>query len=139
MTSFQNAEAFFHSCESLKGWEACKDYVADNAEFLSQCEPLTEINTVKGYVDWMTGFGTAIVPGCSYKLHTSAYDEANKTAMFFATFTGSHSGEGGPVPPTNKTTNSDYVYSLKMNEEGKIESMTKIWNASWALCELGWM
>jgi len=26
-----------------------------------------------------------------------------------------------------------------MNDEGKIESMTKIWNASWALRELGWM
>jgi len=26
-----------------------------------------------------------------------------------------------------------------MNDEGKIESMTKIWNAPWALRELGWM
>ena len=86
----------------------------------------------------MTGFGV-IAPDGNYKLHTSAYDEANKTAIFYATFTGSHTGEGGPVPPTHKTTNSHYVYALKMNGKGEIESMTKIWNASWALRELGWM
>jgi hypothetical protein len=43
------------------------------------------------------------------------------------------------VPPTNKTTNSQYVYALTMNSDGKISSMTKVWNASWALRELGWM
>jgi len=139
MNLFKTAEMFFHACESLKGWDACKDYVADNANFIAQCEPLTEIKKVKDYVDWVTGLGTITAPGCTYKLHTSAYDEANMTAIFYATFTGTHSGDGGPVPPTNKTTNTHYVYALKMNDEGKIESMTKIWNASWALRELGWM
>ena len=138
MNSFETAAAFFHNCESLKGWEACKSFVADSAKFFGQCEPLTEINALKDYVDWMEGFGT-IAPDGNYTLHTSAYDEENKTAIFFATFTGTHTGEGGPVPPTNKTTNSHYVYAIKMNDEGKIESMTKIWNASWALRELGWM
>jgi hypothetical protein len=137
--SFKNAESFFHACESLKGWDACKDYVADNAEFVAQCEPLTEIKTVKNYVDWMTGFGTITAPGCKYELHASGYDQANNTAIFYATFTGSHSGEGGPVPPTNKTTNTDYVYAFKMNNEEKIVSMTKIWNAPWAMRELGWL
>jgi len=139
MNLFKTAEKFFHACESLKGWDLCKDYVAENAKFIAQCEPLTEIKTVKDYVGWVTGLGTITAPGCSYILHVSAYDEANMTAIFYATFTGTHSGEGGPIPPTNKTTNTHYVYALKMNDEGKIESMTKIWNASWALHELGWM
>jgi len=139
MNLFKTAEKFFHTCESLKGWDACKDYVTDNAKFITQCEPLTEIKTVKDYVGWVTGLGTITAPGCTYELHTSAYDDVNKTAIFYATFTGTHSGEGGPVPPTNKTTNTHYVYVLKMNDEGKIESMTKIWNASWALRELGWI
>jgi len=139
MDLFETATNFFHACESLKGWDACKDYVAENATFFAQCEPLTDIKTVKDYVGWMTGLGTITAPGCTYELHTSAYDEANKTAIFYATFTGTHSGEGGPIPPTNKTTNTHYVYVLKMNNEGKIASMTKIWNASWALRELGWM
>jgi len=139
MNKFQNAETFFHNCESAKGWNSCKDYVAENATFDAQSEPLVEITTVKDYVDWMAGLGTITAPGCSYKIHASAFDEVNNVALFFATFTGTHTGEGGPVPPTNKTTNSQYVYALTMNNEGKIASMSKVWNSSWALRELGWM
>ena len=139
MNSFKNAEKFFHACESSKGWDACKDYVVDNAEFFAQAEPLTETKMIKDYVDWMAAIGKITAPGCRYEIHASAFDEANKTAIFFATYTATHTGEGGPVPPTNKTTNSHYVYALKMNDEGKIVSMTKIWNAPWAMRELGWM
>ena len=139
MDLLENASKFFHNCESAKGWEACKDYVAEKAKFNAQSEPLVEVITVKDYVDWMAGLGAITMPGSSYEINASAYDKGKKTALFFATFTGTHSGDGGPIPPTNKTTNSHYVYALKMNDDGKIESMTKIWNASWALRELGWM
>ena len=139
MDLLENAEKFFHNCESAKGWEACKDYVAQNAKFNAQSEPLVEITAIKDYVDWMAGLGGITMPGSSYEINASAYDEGKNTVLFFATFTGTHSGEGGPIPPTNKTTNSHYVYALKMNGDGKVESMTKIWNASWALRELGWM
>lgn len=139
MNSFKNAELFFHNCESGKGWDACKAYVADNAKFSAQSEPLAEVTEVKTYVDWMAGLVNVTTPGCSYIIHSSAYDESNNTAIFFATFTGTHSGEGGPIPPTNNTTNSEYVYVLKINKEGKVESMKKVWNSSWALRELGWM
>jgi ketosteroid isomerase-like protein len=52
-------------------------------------------------------------------------------------FSGTHSGEGGPVPPTGKSTSTDYVYVMGF-EEGKICRMTKIWNVGWAMRELGW-
>ena len=139
MNLFENAKLFFHNCESAKGWDACKNYVAENATFEAQSEPLVEVKTVRDYVNWMAGLGTITAPGCSYEIHASAYDEAKNVALFYATFTGTHTGDGGPVPPTNKTTNSQYVYALTMNSDGKISSMTKVWNASWALRELGWM
>jgi hypothetical protein len=139
MSSFENANFFFHNCESSKGWDFCKEFVANNANFIAQCEPLAEVTDVKTYVDWMEGLGTTTMPGCRYEIHASAFDESTQTALFFATFIGTHSGEGGPVPPTNKTTHSHYVYTLKMNGEGKVERVTKIWNSSWALRELGWM
>ena len=139
MKAFENATKFFHNCESAKGWDACKDYVTENAQFNAQSEPLTDVKKVEDYVNWLAGLGTITMPGCSYKLHASAYDETNNTAIFFATFTGTHSGDGGPIPPSNKTTNTEYVYALKMDDEGKVETMTKIWNSSWALGELGWM
>lgn len=139
MNLLENAEFFFHNCESAKGWESCKEFVAEKATFYAQSEPLVDVTAIKDYVDWMAGLGSITMPGCSYEINASAFDKDKNTAIFFATFTGTHSGEGGPVPPTNKTTNSHYVYALKMNGEGKVENMTKIWNASWALKELGWM
>ena len=47
-----------------------------------------------------------------------------------------HTGQGGP-PPTGKRTSSDYVYSMDFDGD-KIRHMTKIWNAGWAMKELGW-
>ena len=91
------------------------------------------------YTEWMAAVGKNPLKGCSYDLHTSCYDESSKTAIFFATFTGTHVGEGGPVPPTDKQTKTHYVYVLTMNNNGQVEKMCKVWNAPWALKELGWM
>jgi len=138
MNSFENAKSFFHNCESGKGWGSCKDYVEENALFEAQSAAFADVDKVRVYADAMAGLANVTMPGSSYKIHSSAFDEETNTALFFATFTGTHSGDGGPIPPTNKTTNSHYVYALKMNEEGKVESMTKIWNSPWAFRELGW-
>lgn len=138
MSAFENATKFFHACESLQGWAGCEDYVASGATFEAQSEPLTDITSVEAYCEWMAGLGKGPLAGCSYDLHSSSYDEGNRTAHFFATFSGTHVGEGGPVPATNKQTNTQYVYALTMDTDGKIERMRKIWNAPWALKELGW-
>lgn len=55
----------------------------------------------------------------------------------FSVFHGTHTGEGGPIPPTGKSTASDYVYVLQFDGE-KFAHMTKIWNDVEALKELGW-
>ena len=138
MGAFENAKLFFDACETGGGWSACEQYVEPGAAFSAQSEPLVDISTVSDYCDWMAGIANQVAPGCSYDIHAESYDENSNTALFFATFTGTHTGEGGPVPPTNKETNSHYVYALRMNDEGKVSSMTKVWNASWALRELGW-
>lgn len=139
MSAFDNAKKFFAACEGLEGWAGCQKYVAEGASFFAQSEPLAGVNTVQAYCDWMAGFGTMTAPGCSYDLHTAAFDETTSTAIFFATFHARHTGDGGPVPPTHKETHTDYVYALTMNDEGKVARMVKVWNASWALRELGWM
>lgn len=138
MSAFETATKFFHDCESLKGWEGCKDHVADGAPFSAQSEPLTDIGSIEEYTEWMAGLGKGPLEGCSYELNSSAYDEASRTAIFFGTFTGKHVGDGGPVEPTQKQTITEYVYVLTMNDTGKIAKMCKIWNAPWALAELGW-
>lgn len=139
MTAFENAKKFFAACETSKGWDGCQNYVADEATFRAQSEPLVEISTVKDYCNWMAAFGTVTAPGSSYDLHSASFDESTNTALFFATYHARHTGEGGPVPPTNKETHADYVYALTMNDENKVAKMVKIWNAPWTMRELGWM
>ena len=139
MSAFENAKKFFTACEAPEGWEGCNEYVAYGATFRAQCEPLVDIPTVQAYCDWMKGIGTVTAPGATYDLHSASYDDSTNTAVFFATYHGRHTGEGGPVPPTNKETHTDYVYVLKMNGENKVASMVKVWNAPWAMRELGWM
>ena len=139
MSAFENAKLFFDACDAPQGWEGCKQFVAENAPFAAQSEPLAEIDTVEGYCEWMMQFGTVTVPGATYDLHSSSYDDATRTAVFFATYHAKHTGEGGPVPPTNLETHSHYVYVLEMDAEDKICGMTKIWNAGWAMKDLGWM
>ena len=139
MSAFDNARKFFVACDTPAGWEGCKEYVAEGAELSAKSEPIADIKTVQAYCDWMHGFGTVTAPGATYDLHTSAYDEDKRTATYIATFHATHSGEGGPVPPTGKETHTHYVYFLTMNDDDKVEKMVKVWNAPWAMTELGWM
>ncbi len=138
MTPFETATAFFHACETLKGWHGCQHYAAADATFSAQSAPLAGITTLKGYTEWLVNFGSTTTIGASYDLHSASYDQNTNTAMFFATFHGTHNGNGGPIAATNKTTHSDYVYIIMMNNDGLIKHMTKVWNASWAMRDLGW-
>jgi hypothetical protein len=139
MSAFENAKKFFDACEKPAGWAGCQPYVAEGATFVAQSEPLVDVTTVEAYCEWMKGFGTVTAPGATYDLNSASFDESTRTAVFFATYHAKHTGEGGPVPPTNKETNSHYVYVLRMDESDKVAHMTKIWNAPWAMKELGWM
>lgn len=138
MSGFENARKFFAACEAPEGWAGCAPYVAEGATFRAQSEPIADMDSIEAYAEWMKGFGTVTAAGATYTLHASAWDEENRTAIFFATYHATHTGEGGPVPPTGKSTNSDYVYAVTMNEDDKVSSMVKTWNAPWALRELGW-
>ena len=138
MNAFDTAKRFFDACEQPAGWAGCREFVEPGATFSAQSEPLADVTTVEAYCEWMLGFGTITAPGSSYTLHAASYDEARRTATFFATYHAVHSGDGGPVPPTHKQTDSHYVYALTMSANGKVERMVKIWNAGWAMRELGW-
>ncbi len=138
MSAFANAKKFFEACEAPLGWAGCAEFVEEGATFVAQSEPLTDITTVAEYADWMHAFGTVTAAGATYELHTASYDEDTRTALFFATYHAKHVGEGGPVPPTQKETHSHYVYAVTMSANDKVAHIVKIWNAPWAMRELGW-
>ena len=139
MTAFENAKKFFDACEAPAGWAGCKPYVEQGAPFVAQSEPLAAIKTVEAYCEWMAAFAGITAPGATYDLHTASYDEATRTAVFFATYHAKHTGDDGPIPRTHQETHSHYVYVVTMSANNKVESMIKIWNAPWAMKELGWL
>ncbi|MCX6590578.1 MAG: nuclear transport factor 2 family protein [Acidobacteria bacterium] len=130
------AEAFFVACETGQGWEACSAYCTPDATFSAQAEPLLEVKTLAAYTEWMKGL-TPVLPDARYDLKSFATDEARQNVTAYAVFHATHTGEGGPVPPTGKSTSTDYVYSMQFDGD-KIVHMTKIWHSGLALKELGW-
>lgn len=111
-------------------------YCMPDATFSAQAEPLAGITTLAGYTGWMKG-AMGIFPDGRYDLKSFAVDEARKNVAAFAVFHATHTGEGGPVPPTGRSMSTDYVYVLQFDGE-KIMHMTKVWNAGLAMKELGW-
>ena len=132
----QVAMQFFEACETGKGWEACKAYCKPDATFSAQAEPLLEVRTLQQYTDWMKGILMPLPDG-RYEVKSFAADEERNNVIVYGIFSGTHTGDGGPCPPTGKRAKTDYVYVMDF-EDGRIRHMTKIWNAGIALKQLGW-
>ena len=131
------AESFFEACETGKGWEVCKQYCHPGATFSAQAGALTGITTLEGYTEWMKGLFTP-VPDGRYELRSFAVDEERRNVSAYAVFRGTHTGSGGPVPPTGKPVEADYVYVMDF-DGNRIRHMTKIWNDRASLEQLGWV
>jgi len=131
------AESFFDACETGKGWDVCKDYCHPGATFSAQAGALAGVNTLEGYTEWMKGLFTP-VPDGRYDLRSFAVDDARQSVMAYAVFRGTHTGAGGPVPPSGKSVEADYVYVMQFDGD-RIRHMTKIWNDAESLKQLGWM
>jgi predicted ester cyclase len=133
----ETAEQFFDACETGKGWEVCKQYCHPGATFSAQAGALAGVDTLEGYTDWMKGLFTP-VPDGRYELRTCAVDEQRSHVAAYAVFHGTHTGEGGPVPPTGQRVEADYVYIMQFDGD-RIRHMTKVWNDGISLKQLGWM
>ena len=130
------AGLFFEACDTGKGWQGCREYCHPDATFSAQTTVLSDINSVQGYTDWMEGLLTPIPDG-HYELKFIAADEERDSVAVFAVFHGTQTGPGGPGEPTGKTIAADYVYAMQF-ENGLIRHMTKIWNDTISLQQLGW-
>jgi predicted ester cyclase len=135
-TMTDTARAFFEACETGGGWEACSAFCTPDATFEAQAEPLADVHSVKDYAEWMKGL-LGLVPDGAAEVKSFATDHERNSVCAYGVFTGTHTGSGGPVPPTGRRVSSDYVYVMEF-DGGKISHMTKIWNAGWAMKELGW-
>ncbi len=132
----ETAERFFEACETGKGWEVCKQDCHPGAGFAAQAEALAEIDTLEAYTEWMKNL-LIPMPDGRYELRSFAVDEERNSVTAFGVFRGTHTGQGGPVPPTGKSLEADYVYVMEF-DGNKIRHMTKIWNDGISMKQLGW-
>ncbi len=130
------AELFFKACETGKGWAGCSEYCHPGATFSSQTGVLSELSTVEGYSDWMKDLLTPIPDG-HYDLKFFAEDKERSCVIACAVFHGTQTGPGGPGEPTGKSIDADYVYAMEF-EGNLIRHLTKIWNDTISLQQLGW-
>ncbi len=126
----------FDACETGKGWDVCKQYCTPGATFSAQADALAETKTLQAYTDWMVGVYT-FAPDASYEIKSFAVDEERGNVTGYGIFRATHTGEGGPVPPTGKSIASDYVYIMQF-EGDKVSHMTKVWNDGFSFRQLGW-
>ena len=132
----EQAQSFFDACETGKGWEDCSPYCHPEATFSAQADALSGIETVEGYCEWMKNLLTPIPDG-RYELKFFALDEERNCVAAFAVFHGTQTGPGGPGEPTGNTIAADYVYAMQFDGD-RIGHMTKIWNDTISLQQLGW-
>ena len=138
MTSMRETAAeFFDACESGKGWDACSRYCHADAGFSAQADTFAGMETLEQYTEAMKGLIAGPIPDAAYEIRSFAVDEERGSVCGFAVFTGTQTGEGGPVPPTGRRVETDYVYCMEF-EDGRIRHVTKIWNDVWAMRQLGW-
>jgi predicted ester cyclase len=130
------AREFFHACETGQGWEECRKHCHENASFSAQAGTLAGVETLEAYTDWMKGLFT-LCPDARYEIRSFAVDADRNNVAAYGIFSGTHTGEGGPVRPTRKRVEADYVYVMEF-ADGKIRHMTKIWNDGFSLKQLGW-
>lgn len=135
---FERATKFFHACESAKGWDNCKEYVADGAEFICQSETYADTKTVKGYVTKISEVYDAIFrDGASYELELVTTNDDGVIA-FFGTSTVKHTGPGGPVPPNSKVANIHFAYFISPDEHGQVARMIKVYDEAQSRRQLDW-
>jgi len=94
------------------------------------------MKTLAQYTDWMQGLLT-ILPDGRYEVKSFATDLARNNVSAYGVFHGTHTGPGGPVPPTGRSTSADYVYVMQFADD-KIVHMTKIWHSGLTMKDLGW-
>ena len=132
----ETAERFFEACETGQGWQECQQYCHPDATFTAQAAALDGVDSVQAYTEWMKSLLIPLPDGRA-EVRSFAVDEARNKVSAYAVFRGTHTGEGGPVPPTGKRAAADYVYDMAF-EGGKLRHMTKIWNDAATMQQLGW-
>ena len=79
----------------------------------------------------------SIAPDGRYEMKVVRSRPRRQSVDVYASFHATQPARAAPFRPPGRARSSDYVYVMEFDGD-KIRHMTKIWNAGWALRELGW-
>jgi hypothetical protein len=130
------AKQFFEACETGEGLGGMPSPLHTQCELLGPSRAAGRNSNPPGIADWMKGL-LSFMPDGHYAVKSFATNDDRNSVCAYGVFSATHTGQGGPCPPTGKSTTTDYVYVMDFAGD-KIRHMTKIWNAGWAMKELGW-
>lgn len=138
MSAIGSIAARFHeACMTGKGWQECQRYCTPDAAFSHEGDMFADIHTLEGYAGFMQGvFGP--VPDFRHQVLSVALDEEHQRVLVHYLISGTHTGEGLPVPPTGKSMTSNCVLVLQF-EGDRIRHATKVWNDHHTSRQVGWV
>ena len=95
------------------------------------------MNAWEQYANWVQDLHT-FMPDAGYGIKSFATDEKRKAVCAYAVFSATHTGEGGPCPPTENSTSTDYVYVIEFDGDHMIRHMTKMGHSWMSMKVLDW-
>ena len=130
------AERFLDACMGGRGWEGCRPYCLPNATLSIQADMFADVDTVEAYAERVKAFFTPI-PDFRHEVQVVAVDEEGRQVGILYTLYGTHTAEGGPVPPTGRSIAADSAMFLAFDGE-RIHHVTKVFNDVYPLKQIGW-
>ena len=129
------ATQFFHDLEKGKGSDEIKKYLADGATFQCDCLPQ---KTMIEYAEFMKAIISGPLPDFEYQIVSITSN--HREVVFFANMSATHTGQGGPIPPSSPPlkTSSSYVYRVMFDDQLKITGIHKCFDIYTAFRKLNW-
>jgi predicted ester cyclase len=135
----QTAERFLRNVKPGQGWDAWQPFCHPDASFrkLGTSAVGMEVHESLPEFAESTKLMAALFPDLRQDLRSLAIDEEQNIAIAYLVAEGTHTGEGGPVPPTGKAFEVDVVYVMQF-EEDRIRHLTMVMHDLVVDKQLGW-
>lgn len=138
-TLSQSAERFVVSVAPGQRWEAWRPYCHPDATFrkVGTSSVGMEVHDSLREFAESTKAMVAVFPDLRVELRSLAVDEEHGIAMVYLVIEGTHTGEGGPVPPTGRSFEVDAAYVMEFDGD-RLRHLTMVMNELVVDKRLGW-
>jgi len=135
----QTAERFLQTVKPGQGWEAWQPFCHPDAGFRKLGTSAVGMEVHESLPDFAesTKVLVALFPDLRQELRSLAIDEEQDIAIAYMVTKGTHTGEGGPVPPTGQAFEVDVVWIMQF-EDDRMRHLTLVMHDPVVDEQLGW-